>query len=560
MSILVSILYNSFGIILPIEGIIILIAFGIMIGKDETYDIYKRGFKIKEFLRVIGVSIFSREGDKGIGGTFNPFFFFWKKKKQINEKKEEEKDWKEGLESFLEKKRGWGFEKKNNSKGINNVLEGGIEYSIFSLYFILLNIYLIIRYHEGNLDINIFFYKYIIIFFLLLVFKLYSNKEIIPLKGDILFILLFSYLGLMMVLFSNNFLYIYIALELFGFTSYILAGSSFSRSSIEGALKYFLNGTLATFLILLSLVLIYASSGSLEFTFFTGISTFPFYLFLFGIFLKLGLPPVHFWVVNVYEHIPFFIFAYFLIIPKFIFILFLIKFLNIAPFCSTFILFLALANIIVGTLTAFTQYNLKRLFTLSSISTFGYVLLPFSKGISASSKEAAIAYMTFYTLLLIPTLHILYKNQYNNNFFSRTKTSLGAKKNNISTLFSQDVTLLTLTSLSPLDKFYFIIFLLISTGLPPFIIFYSKAFLIFNFIQTSSYLLALILFLFSALSAAYYLNLIKIVLFRKEEKNTITSITSIPFSSLSILPPFLIIFFGISPIIFYLYVNFLFFI
>jgi NADH-quinone oxidoreductase subunit N len=133
-------------------------------------------------------------------------------------------------------------------------------------------------------------------------------KNMLKYEYDVL--LLFIMFSGVSLCFSNEFLFIYLALELQGLTLFVFA--AFNRNSeyaTEAGLKYFIFGALMSCFLLFGFCLIYLYFGSLSFELISSIINFNYNPFLFVGFLfviivlmfKLGAAPFHFWLCDVYE-------------------------------------------------------------------------------------------------------------------------------------------------------------------------------------------------------------------------------------------------------------------
>ena len=159
---------------------------------------------------------------------------------------------------------------------------------------------------------------------------------------EIIILILISLLGLILLVSTNNFILLYLAIELQSLSFYILTASQRqSIFSIEAALKYFILGSIASSFILFGSSIFYGITGSLSFNHLFLILTnidfikYPdlLYAFLYGflfiisgICFKIGIAPFHFWLPDVYEGSPNSITAFFAIVPKTAFWALLIRF------------------------------------------------------------------------------------------------------------------------------------------------------------------------------------------------------------------------------------------
>jgi NADH-quinone oxidoreductase subunit N len=88
-------------------------------------------------------------------------------------------------------------------------------------------------------------------------------------------LVLLSTLGMMLLVSSNDFVMLYLAVELLSLSFYVLAAiKRDSQHSTEAALKYFLLGALSSGLLLFGMALVYTFTGE---TTFAGLSSYIFY-------------------------------------------------------------------------------------------------------------------------------------------------------------------------------------------------------------------------------------------------------------------------------------------
>jgi len=152
-------------------------------------------------------------------------------------------------------------------------------------------------------------------------------------------IVLLAVLGMFLLVSANDFISLYLALELQSFCLYILASlKRYSNLSIEAALKYFILGSFSSGIFLFGISLLYGFFGTTNFyeintlTFssdiFTNYSSPVLISILFisvGILFKLAVFPFHFWIGDVYEGSPMIITAFFAIVPKLSFLVVFVK-------------------------------------------------------------------------------------------------------------------------------------------------------------------------------------------------------------------------------------------
>jgi len=218
----------------------------------------------------------------------------------------------------------------------------------------------------------------------------YVNRNLQS-HGEFYGILLFSVLAMMVMVSAGEILTAYIALELFSFTLYVLAGyATHQRRSIEAGIKYILAGAFSSALLLYGVSLIYGSVGT---TVFTEISTelssvedIPIaflaglVLVVVGLGFKVTAVPFHMWAPDVYEGAPTPVTAYLSTAAKAAaFALMLRMFASaFAPAIDEWraiVAAMAVMTMLLGNLVAIAQVNIKRMLAYSSIGQAGYLLL-----------------------------------------------------------------------------------------------------------------------------------------------------------------------------------------
>lgn len=202
-------------------------------------------------------------------------------------------------------------------------------------------------------------------------------------SNEYVFLIILALFGMNMMIAANDLLILYLSLEAFSLPLYLLAGFYIrNKQSVEAGLKYFILGTVASILLIGSIVFFYANTGSTSYESFavlrldklSSILILVFLLFTFT--FKLSLVPFHAWAPDVYQGSPTPVTAFFSTAPKVAAFAVLIKVflasqLEIKP--QTLIIILSALSMIVGNLLAFRQTNLKRLFAYSSIAHAGYM-------------------------------------------------------------------------------------------------------------------------------------------------------------------------------------------
>jgi NADH-quinone oxidoreductase subunit N len=136
------------------------------------------------------------------------------------------------------------------------------------------------------------------------------------LRGGELFTLsLFSLLGIFLMIGGNNFLVIYMGLELLTLSSYALV--ALRRDSViatEAAMKYFVLGAMASGFLLYGMSMMYGATGTLDVNEVAQVIAsgriqhqvlvFGLVFVVAGLAFKLGVVPFHMWIPDVYQGAP----------------------------------------------------------------------------------------------------------------------------------------------------------------------------------------------------------------------------------------------------------------
>jgi NADH-quinone oxidoreductase subunit N len=342
-------------------------------------------------------------------------------------------------------------------------------------------------------------------------------------------IFLLSILALLFLVSSYDFISAYLVIEMQALCFYILA--SFRRNSAfstEAGLKYFISGSFISGLLLFGCSLIYGALGSLNFNSLSLLLSFPLdtelnglksmvllgvLFILVSLLFKVAAAPFHFWSPDVYEGSPLSTTVIFSVIPKVIIFSFLIKCVNtfsliIFEFQEFFIL-IGILSVFVGTFFAIRQKRLKRLMIYSSIAQVGFL-------VAALGTNSLDGFVSIYFFLFIYIITSVLIWNYITQFYSSQKEVNLFERKNFSSIF-----LSNLSNYFNLDRISAVSFILIFfsvAGIPPLSGFLSKILILFGLINSDFLVSSGIIIIISAISAFYYLRIVKIIFF--ETKST----------------------------------------
>ena len=319
-------------------------------------------------------------------------------------------------------------------------------------------------------------------------------------------LLLFSTLGMMLMISSKNLMMMYLAIELQSLSLYVVA--SIKRNSLESAesgVKYFILGALSSGILLYGFSLVYGFTGQTNFDgIYISLSqldklpiglVFGLVFILVGLAFKVSAVPFHMWTPDVYEGAPTSITAFFAIVPKLAAIALIFRFC-LEPFNNFYfewtqvIFFLSLASMFLGAIAAIAQKSLKRLLAYSSIGHVGYVLIALVAASDQGIRSASI-YMFIYLIMNISVFAILLSLKKSDKYVEKINELSGLSKTNPAVSASLAIIMLSMA------------------GIPPFIGFFGKFYVFIAAIESQQYILAILGVLASVISAFYYLRIIK---------------------------------------------------
>jgi NADH-quinone oxidoreductase subunit N len=339
--------------------------------------------------------------------------------------------------------------------------------------------------------------------------------------GELYLLSLFALLGMFVMIGGNNFLVIYLGLELLTLSSYALVAMRRDHTvSTEAAMKYFVLGALASGFLLYGLSMIYGATGSLDVDrVFQVISTarlnhqvlvLGLVFVVAGLAFKLGVVPFHMWVPDVYQGAPT---AVTLLIggaPKLAAFAIVIRLLveGLLPLAvdwQQMLGVLSVASLLIGNLAAIAQTNLKRMLAFSTIAQMGFVLLGLLSGYvngntlnAQFAYGAAMFYVVGYVLTTLATFGVIL-------LLSRE----GFESEEIADFAG-------LNQRSPLYAGVMTICLLSLAGIPPMVGFYAKFAVLQSLMASGQSLyigLAIFAVIMSLIGAFYYLRVIKVMYF-----------------------------------------------
>ncbi len=338
------------------------------------------------------------------------------------------------------------------------------------------------------------------------------------LGGEFYVLALFSMLGQMVMIAANNFLSIYLGLELMSLATYALVALRRDHSmSTEAAMKYFILGALASGFLLYGMSMLYGATGTLDLTAMAAkiasgtvsptILVFGVVFIVAGLAFKLGAVPFHMWVPDVYQGAPTSVTLLLGAAPKLATFAITIRLLveGLLPLAfdwQQMLMILAVLSLVVGNLTAIAQTNLKRMLAYSTIAQMGFVLLGLMAGVTGGDStnapaaySAAMYYSITYVLTTLGTFGLIMVLSRAGHEAEELADFKGLSKR--SPWFALVMTMLMFSL----------------AGVPPLMGFAAKLAVLQSVLQTGQLWLTVFAVMASLVAAFYYLRVIKTMWF-----------------------------------------------
>jgi len=335
-------------------------------------------------------------------------------------------------------------------------------------------------------------------------------------KGEYYILGLTALLGMMIMISAHNMLVVYLGMELNSLSLYaMVALDRESPVASEAAMKYFVLGAIASGILLYGMSLLYGASGTLDITGLgmriaanpgSNIATlFALGFIVVGLCFKLGAVPFHMWVPDVYEGSPTSV----------------TLFVGTAPEIASFALFMrllveglgglhvqwqplliavSLLSLAVGSIVAIAQTNLKRMLAYSTIGHMGFLLLGILAG-TTTGYQAAMFYTLTYVVMAtcgFGLILLLARKGFESDRLDDFKG---------------------LNERSPWFAAMMLVVMFSLAGVPPFVGFFAKLYVLRAVIDAGLTWLAVAAVVFSIISAFYYLRIVKLMYFDRAPAN-----------------------------------------
>jgi NADH-quinone oxidoreductase subunit N len=350
----------------------------------------------------------------------------------------------------------------------------------------------------------------------------YSRQYLLDrnlLRGEFISLLLFSLLGMMILISASSFLTVYLGLELMSLCLYALVAlNRDSAQATEAAMKYFVLGALSSGLLLYGMSMIYGATGTLaipEVARIVGAQAAKDHTFLVfglvfmvaGVAFKIGVVPFHMWIPDVYHGAPTPVTLVIGSGPKIAAFAMAVRLLvnglpALAADWQQMLALLALLSIALGNITAIAQTNLKRMLAYSAIAHMGFMLLGLLSGMvegnwlnREDAYTASLFYIIVYAIMTVGAFGMLLLLSRAGFDCERLEDMRGLNRR------------------SPWYALMMMILMLSLAGLPPTVGFYAKLVVLSAAVNAGWIWLAVAAVILSVVGAFYYLRVVKLMYF-----------------------------------------------
>lgn len=237
-----------------------------------------------------------------------------------------------------------------------------------------------------------------------------AQTEVFPLT-------LFALGGMMVFTAANDFVTLFVGLELLSLPLYLLSAMARRRRllSQEAAAKYFILGAFTSAFFLLGIVLLYGYSGTLHLAGVTqavpaiagmdGLLLAGLTLVIVGLLFKVGAVPFHSWTPDVYQGAPTPITGFMAAATKAAAFVALLRVVYVTGaglqwYLEPMFAVIIVLTMLVGTVVGVVQTDVKRMLAYSSIAHAGFILIAVSS-LEASAIPGALFYLLAYGLATV---------------------------------------------------------------------------------------------------------------------------------------------------------------
>ena len=325
--------------------------------------------------------------------------------------------------------------------------------------------------------------------------------------------------GLMGMVATGDIFNVYVFLEITSLAGYVLIGVSKNRQALMASYTYLILGTIAATFILLGIGYLYMATGTLNMAdlgqrlpelYNSKVVLVGFAFLAVGLSIKVALFPLHNWLPNAYTYAPSVtsvimaatatkVGAYVMI--RMLFTVFNPKFEVVVIHLAELLLILSVVAILVGSVLAVAQANIKKMLAYSSIGQIGYITLGIAL-LNTTGLTGGVLHILNHTLmkgaLFMVAGAVVYRLGITN---IKDFTGLGKKM--------------------PFTMAAFTVGALSMVGVPLTVGFVSKWYLAVGSLEAGMWYLLPVIFFSSLLTAVYFWRVIDNIYFKNPVEGTV---------------------------------------
>ncbi len=330
------------------------------------------------------------------------------------------------------------------------------------------------------------------------------------LRPEVPALILFATAGMTLLAVSADLVTTFVALEVLSLSLYVLTGSSRRLVSLEGAMKYFLLGAFSTAFFLYGVAMAYGATGTTSLggiahalagrTETPALALVAMALLAVGFGFKVSAAPFHMWTPDAYQGAPTAVTAFMSAGTKVAAFAALLRVLDVAlqPLgwdWGPVVAGLAAVSVVVGSVLAIAQTDVKRMLAYSSVAHAGFVLIG-ATAPGAPGIDAALFYLLAYALMIVGAFGVV-------SLVSQGER--GTSLEDHAGLYRR----------SPVLAGLFALFLLSLAGIPPTAGFIAKVSVFRAAVEAGHWWLALVGVLASVVAAFAYIRLMVLMYMRE---------------------------------------------
>jgi len=334
-------------------------------------------------------------------------------------------------------------------------------------------------------------------------------------QGEYWVLMMFSLLGMMVLVASQHLLALYLGVEIMALPLYAMVSMCRDNSlNAEAGMKYFVMGALSSGMLLYGISMLYGATGTVGIPEISDIlsdadpqmmhiAMFGLVFIMVAVAFKFGAVPFHMWLPDVYQGAPTTVTLFIGSVTKVAAVGMAYRLLHdlLPELSDTWQLMLAgmaVLSLVLGNIVAIAQTNAKRMLAYSAISHIGFLFLAML-GSGGDNLGIYLFYVLVYALTAQGAFGVL--------------TILSGEGGEIETIKD----LRGLGKRRPFVAFMMMLFMFSLIGVPPTAGFYAKFLILQSLLENGLWLLALIAVIFSVIGAFYYLRIIKSMYFEEAE-------------------------------------------